>query len=152
MIRSSILTIIFSLFLFGACGEESTTPVNEEQQKQKVINDLEQIALQINDLVGDATADQLNQCEMLPIGAKPCGGPWGYLIFSSADLDVNTLETLVETYTELDHERNRILGLASDCAYVGPPQIELKENKCRGVGHSAWNPGDILEINNIDND
>lgn len=152
MTRSTFLTIILSLFLINACGEESTTPVNEEQQKQRVINDLEQVALQINNLVGDASADQLQQCEMLPIGAKPCGGPWGYLIFSTADLDANTLETLVETYTELDHERNLLLGLASDCAYVGPPEIEFTDNKCRGIGRSAWNPGELLKINNIDDD
>lgn len=152
MAQYSVVIKMLIFLLFAACGDDTAVQPPTDEERQKVLNDIEQIAIQINDLVGDASAEHLEQCEMLPIGAKPCGGPWAYLIFSTAEVEISTLETLVETYTELDDQRNRMFGLVSDCAYVGPPQISFEDNKCRGISGGAWNPGDILEVNNIDDD
>ncbi|GEM_PF-501045 len=152
MVRYSVVIKLMIFLFIAACADDTAVQPPTEQERQRVLNDIEQVAIQINDLVGDATAENIEQCEMLPIGAKPCGGPWAYLIFSTAEVEKETLETLVETYTELDDQRNRMFGLVSDCAYVGPPELSFEDNKCRGISAGAWNPGDILGVNNIDDD
>src|SRR3546814_7455970 len=51
------------------------------------------------------------------IGAKACGGPTGYVPYST-ELDTGAFLRMVETYTALQDAYNREYGIALDCAYV----------------------------------
>lgn len=113
--------------------------------------DLEDIAVAIDEEVGNAEADHISQCDIKPIGAKPCGGPWGYLVYSKKVSSESTLDNLIERYNKLDEIRNVEEGLASTCDVAQPPDLTLKNGTCFGDGHYAWNPGDILVINGIEN-
>ncbi|MGH7859679.1 MAG: hypothetical protein ACREQY_20320 [Candidatus Binatia bacterium] len=88
----------------------------------------------IRTLIGEARAERPEQCLAIAFGAKPCGGPWRYLVYSTAATDGARLETLVAEYNALDRRRNGEEGLVSDCAFVGPPALALVAGRCVGRG------------------
>jgi hypothetical protein len=61
-----------------------------------------------------------DSCNFIAFGSKPCGGPWEYLAFSSS-VNLETLQTMVTEYNELQHEFNVQTEAISDCALVMPP-------------------------------
>ena len=112
---------------------------------------LEDVAIAIDNEVGKAKADSISQCDIMPIGAKPCGGSWGYLVYSKKMSDEASLKELVDKYYELDEIRNKEEGLASTCDVAQPPELTLENGYCKGKGVYAWNPGFILKRNGIQN-
>lgn len=135
---------IFSLVLFltASCEEISTDNFEELT--------IEEIATLIDMEVGDAESENLSSCQVIPIGVKPCGGPWGYLVYSEEVSDTQKLNQLVERYNELDEIRMKEEGYGSTCDYATEPTLSIENGSCHGNGY-AWNPGDILERNNINN-
>lgn len=145
-----MITFLLALFLFS-CSELTplpTDPVNDPEQIAEM--SLEETAREINAVVALATATDKSYCSTMAIGSKPCGGPWGYLVYSSEDLDEEYLKKLVEHYNELDHIRNVEEGRMSTCDLASKPEITYTNATCRGEGRNAWNPGDILKFNGLD--
>lgn len=140
--------ILFSLILLSSCREFFGLDKSNGNNEMT----LEEVALAIDREVGNADASSLNQCRLIPIGDKPCGGPWGYLVYSTEESDVATIESLVEKYNKLDRIRNEKEGRMSTCDVATEPELTLTEGACRGVGNYAWNPGEILKFNDIDNE
>lgn len=125
----------------GSSANSSTDPSGQT---------IKEVAKMIHDEVGNAPAESVDQCEMIPIGVKPAGGPWGYLVFSAETSDREYIKKLVDEYNELDAERNRDDGLMSSADYATEPALVLANGTCKGDGQYAWNPGDILARENID--
>ena len=80
--------------------------------------------------VDDTSADSVSQCGAIAFGAKPCGGPWRYLHYSTKHVDETALAELVELYYYLDELYNQRHGNASDCMWVGPPDVVLLNGHC----------------------
>ncbi|MDZ7757878.1 hypothetical protein [Rhodohalobacter sp.] len=132
---------ILTVFLiFSTSCEEISTDNLEELS-------IDEVAQLIDQEVGNANAETVSSCRVLAIGAKPCGGPWGYLVYSEEDSDPEKLELLVERYNELDEIRMKENGYGSTCDYATEPTLLLKNGSCHGEGY-AWNPGDIIEHHN----
>ncbi|HXG58453.1 MAG TPA: hypothetical protein VNL91_05485 [Thermoanaerobaculia bacterium] len=83
-----------------------------------------------------AEAADASQCRVVPFGAKPCGGPWRYLVYSVGTTDEKKLLAMVEEYNALERTINREEGRVSDCASVVPPKVEFAEGTCRARGAS----------------
>jgi hypothetical protein len=137
------ILVVSSFFFLLACSGSSN-----DLSKSTI----EEIARMIQEEVGDAEADSADRCDMMPIGVKPAGGPWGYLVFSAEKSDRDKLERLVERYNELDAERNREEGRMSTADFATEPALTLRNGVCHGEGQYAWNPGDILDFNDIELD
>lgn len=129
-------------FLFYGNSDSSTDNISKMT--------LEEVAKKIDQHVGQAPADRVSQCSILPIGAKPCGGPWGFLVYSKKESSETTLKKLIERYDELDEIRNIEEGRASTCDVAQPPDFTLENGFCKGEGPYAWNPGQILKWNGIE--
>ncbi|MGH7823170.1 MAG: hypothetical protein ACREQ9_25710 [Candidatus Binatia bacterium] len=95
---------------------------------------LAELEAEIRATTGNARAESLEQCRAIAFGDKPCGGPWRYLVYSTVATDVVRLEKLVADYNALDERRNREEGIASDCAFVGPPRLALVDGRCVAGG------------------
>lgn len=78
---------------------------------------------QILRVVGSAACREDRECRALPMGSKPCGGPEGYVAWSTAGTDARLLESLAARYREARQTRNQRLGLMSDCAVVSEPAV-----------------------------
>lgn len=135
-------TLLFMSFdCTGSSANSSTDPTGQT---------IKEVAKMIHDEVGSARAETVDHCDIIPIGVKPAGGPWGYLVFSAEISDREYIEKLVEQYNKLDAERNRDNGLMSSADYATEPSLILTNGACKGDGQYAWNPGDILQRENID--
>jgi hypothetical protein len=98
-------------------------------------------------LVGTASCREDSQCRSLPMGSKPCGGPEGYLAWSTAATDARQLEALAARYKEARQARNQRSGLMSDCAVVAEPAVRCvatsdgSGGRCEAVrGRGALSP------------
>ena len=80
--------------------------------------------------VGTCRAESVDECRAIAFGAKPCGGPWRYLIYSTATSNEDRLRKLVAEYNALERKLNAEEGRASDCRAVGPPKVALSRGIC----------------------
>jgi len=81
-------------------------------------------------LVAEADCSEIAECRSLPFGAKPCGGPWEYLIYSTSSSDSLQIKEKVDEYNEWNRVLNSRYGYVSDCAIVGEPKLLCLNEKC----------------------
>lgn len=91
---------------------------------------LERMEQEIRALVLQGSCKGDAECAVLPLGAKPCGGPWGYLVYSPATVDTTQLFVLADAYTAYNLELNAKHGMASDCAIQPEPQPACRNDRC----------------------
>jgi hypothetical protein len=77
----------------------------------------------IDEEIGEPRADSVAQCKYIGFGAKPCGGPWMYLVYSTARTDESKLQRLVGEFNALQKKINEEEQVGSDCSV--PPELEL---------------------------
>ncbi len=103
-----------------------------------------------NDLLGDEEADNLkltqlytevetfaqnkacagDDCRVMAMGAKACGGPTRFIIYSLSKTDEKILAEKVKTYTDFQKELNTKYNRISDCAMVLPPNVDCVNGLC----------------------
>ncbi len=120
-----------SLLLLSACQTTADQATETAcTHTIKISNSLPGLLAQIEQTVGTPYADKLASCKLAAIGAKACGGPSSYLVYSTEASNEETLLTLVTRYNQLSHERNIREALISNCAVVLPPEVTLKDGIC----------------------
>ncbi len=92
---------------------------------------MQQLRLAIDVAIGDPRANSVNQCRVIALGAKSCGGPSEYLVYSLEVTEDQTLRDLVGEYTRCEQDRNERLGTMSDCEFVKQPQLTIKDGRCQ---------------------
>jgi hypothetical protein len=85
----------------------------------------------IHALVGKAECSSDSQCQVLPIGAKACGGPAGYLAFSNAKTDAAEVQALAERYHAEQQASNQRSGMISNCRVMPVPAAACRANTCQ---------------------
>ena len=80
--------------------------------------------------IGDPVCEQSQQCEILPLGVKPCGGPWRYLVYSKSVSNTELLTEFADQYRGLNEAYNTAEQLVSDCMLVSPPAVSCTMNRC----------------------
>lgn len=91
---------------------------------------LDALKMEVLSLVGEGDCSELAVCRSLALGAKPCGGPWEYLIYSTTNSDTLKINEKVEEYNELNRILNIRYGYLSDCTIVEEPQLVCLDGKC----------------------
>lgn len=105
-------------------------PGDDDCDAARYERELQALRSEIDQEVGEAEATSEAACRVLPLGAKPCGGPWTYLVYSAEASDPEQLEALVTDYYRVDSTRNRACELASDCAFISEPAVVLVDGRC----------------------
>jgi hypothetical protein len=90
----------------------------------------------IRELVGDAACTSSEQCRTLPIGHKACGGPEGYLVWSSAATSESKLRALVDSYNQSRKRDVQQSGRVSDCSMMADPGARCDAGRCVPAGRS----------------
>jgi hypothetical protein len=107
-------------------GDDSNGKLSTKARQER----LAALETEITAAIGEPKAANATACNAIAFGAKPCGGPWKYLIYSAEQTDPKRLERLVKEYNELEAEQNQELGLMSDCMFVMEPKVSLVSGVC----------------------
>ncbi len=122
-----LIPIIILMLCFGslaACNDEE--PPNEAADRAR----LDKMETEVDDLIGDATCKDAKECRVMAFGAKPCGGPWSFKIYSASAVDSVALAGLVSDYDKFNQTLNERYGWMSDCMVVMPPNVGCVEGHC----------------------
>lgn len=92
--------------------------------------DTRQLQLRLERLTEDKTCQRDNQCKVIGVGAKPCGGSDQYLVYSTLHTDEKMLSYTSDRYQKLKKQQNEKLGLMSTCEMLIPPVSACVEKKC----------------------
>ena len=113
-------------------GGAAASPVisgNEEQ-------DFATLARLVTEARQMARADgctSAGQCRTAPMGAKPCGGPWEYLVYCSLTTDETALRAHLERLRQFEDSLNRRYGRGSTCDMAMEPATVLQGGSCRAA-------------------
>lgn len=86
---------------------------------------------QITGLIGKAACTSDQQCQVLPVGARACGGPASYLAWSSAVTSGADLQALADRYRSEQQAGNARSGMVSDCRAIAPPAAACRAGACQ---------------------
>lgn len=117
-------------------GEQPTNegeqPTNEGEQRTEEGDRarLVEMRQEIDMLIGDAAAASIADCRYAGIGAKPCGGPWEFIIYSVSSTDSTALDERLKAYDAFEAEMNELYGYVSDCSVPNIPVLVFKDGRC----------------------
>lgn len=103
------------------------------QQQNLDLADVATLRAEVLRLTRDKSADNVQQCLVLPLGHKPCGGPAEYIAVSIKGKDEGSLLQKISGYNQAVEAENLRKGLMSDCAVVEKPAVQLVNGKCELV-------------------
>jgi hypothetical protein len=110
-------------FLFVLAG----VPAQSQHSDAERLQDLRRM---IEQEIGIPSANEPIQCKLMPFGSKPCGGPWGYLVYSTLKTDEARLKQLVSEFNQLQKKMNEESKIMSDCAIAPEPKVEFSGRLC----------------------
>lgn len=122
-----IVMVIAGLAVTAACNDEDQ--LDEGADKAS----LAKMEAAIDTFIGEATCMDAGDCRSVAFGAKPCGGPWNYKIFSETAVDTTELFALIDDYNQLNATLNARHGWMSDCAIAIRPGIECLDGRCVAI-------------------
>jgi hypothetical protein len=91
---------------------------------------LQQLKRAIDEEIGEPRADSIAECKYIPFGSKRCGGPWTFLVYSTARTDEPKLKRLVSDFNALQKKINEEEQIGSDCSVPQPPELVLENGVC----------------------
>jgi len=100
------------------------------QQQAVELADPAVLRAEVMRLIRDTAADNVQQCLVLPLGHKPCGGPAEYVAVSIKGKDEGSLLQKISAYNQAAEADNLRKGLMSNCAVEDKPAVQLVNGKC----------------------
>lgn len=117
------LAISMFIGIFASCEQMSADQEITREQ-------LDRQLAEIQTLINEGNCSNSSQCKFIPYGSKACGGPQGYLIFSSG-VDEEKLKSLVEKYNKAEATYNKENNIMSDCSIPPEPQeLACEDGQC----------------------
>ncbi len=80
--------------------------------------------------LGDARCTDDAQCRTVAVGVKACGGPQGWVAWSTAVSKADTLMALTTELADRQRVRNEVAGAVSDCSVVPDPGARCVAQRC----------------------
>ncbi len=85
---------------------------------------------EIEALVGDGSCAGHGNCKVVGLGAKPCGGPWEWLVYSDFMMYEDEFLARVNEYNRYERALNTKWGKFSDCFYTAQPEVHCEFGRC----------------------
>jgi hypothetical protein len=85
----------------------------------------------IRALAGTPSCSSDDQCHSLALGARPCGGPESYLVWSSAKTPQAEIQALGERYKAERRAANAASGRVSTCQFLMDPGAVCRAGTCQ---------------------
>ncbi|WP_041296239.1 hypothetical protein [Kangiella koreensis] len=100
---------------------------NHSETTDKPMADYQQ---QIEAAIADKSCSTNDDCALVEIGAKPCGGPETYEPYSKPNVDEVKLQKIAATYKKERQDyfkENQIMGI---CVVTPKPHVSCVNNQC----------------------
>lgn len=134
----AILMAALPALLMACSGHQAENP---PRPAEEFAAESAQLAALWNEILALADASHCSadrHCRALPLGAKPCGGPWRYLIYSQEGADLPQLHAKVREHSQLESSLNRQSLAVSDCEFIAPPErLACRQQRCVNLDQSA---------------
>ncbi|MFC0131693.1 hypothetical protein CR105_12670 [Massilia eurypsychrophila] len=129
---SLILLLACAACKAGGPAPSSTVPAVLAAVAPAAANDL---PAQMRAQIGNAACTDSAQCKTVPLGARACGGPEGYLAYSAAKTPAAPLLALAERYAQQRSAEQAAAGMASTCQMAVDPGAVCQAGACQlGTG------------------
>jgi hypothetical protein len=116
----------FALFqLIFSESENAVYDGEDDENRRNELNDMIK-----NEIGTPPSASQVSQCKLIGFGSKPCGGPWSFLLYSTANTDEARLKELVSEYNQLETKINKAKQIGSTCSVPSLPIVGLVGGNC----------------------
>ena len=69
-------------------------------------------------------------CAVMPVGAKPCGGPWEYVVYCRLTTDTTRLRTVLAELERRQREYNAKNQVGSTCDMILAPAVTVRGGRC----------------------
>jgi len=116
-----LLAPVLAWVALASCAQTPAAPEPESAR----------LAREMRELIGPAACSSDAQCRSLPVGAKACGGPAGYLAWSTQGTDAARLQALATKQADAQRRENEASGLRSNCAMLADPGAACVAGHCR---------------------
>lgn len=113
-----------------ACAGRLRYPWIHDRTEEEDWRLLDRLRDYILGYVGSAPCSGDGDCRYLAFGAKPCGGPWRYLVYSTRNVDPDLLAALVNRYNAANAVLNRRWHAISDCSIPPIPRAGCSLGSC----------------------
>ena len=124
-VKLSIFSVASSILLLSGCV--STTPSGNTQSK-----DLSALNSQLNTITSKNSCTASFQCKVLEVGARACGGPSKYAVYSTLNTPQEQAQGIAQQITEQEKQQNKQQGL-TDCIPVIEVQSLCIDQKCQSI-------------------
>lgn len=124
-IRLSTTSIAMSLLLLSGCN--STKPSGTNQNSS-----LSALNEQLNEIVSNNSCTASFQCKVLEVGARACGGPSKYVVYSTLKNSQEQAENIAQNITQQERQINDSPS-ASDCSPVLKVHSLCIDAQCRTI-------------------
>lgn len=111
------LKLIALFFLLGICPSCNT---NDESSKEQEVQNLNELFSEIENLALSVGCDNASEWTFTSYGSKACGGPVGYIAFSTS-IDVALLLERIEAHKNEQEAFNQKWEIMSDCSAPQQP-------------------------------
>ncbi|ATC80672.1 MULTISPECIES: hypothetical protein [Pseudoalteromonas] len=122
-IKLSIVSVATSaMLLLSGCA--STSSSTEQNQNLSDLN------YDLNNIVSDNSCTASFQCKVLEVGARACGGPSKYVVYSTLNTSQEHAEEVAQKITQQQKAQNKAQGL-TDCSPVLEVQTLCINQQCQ---------------------
>lgn len=124
----------------GEPGGDSQQGLNAEPKEDTKGSDeetsftqekLEKLYTDIREAASNLSCTQNADCGSLAIGAKACGGPTDYLVYSKSQVDEAKLSQLAEELTEYEKGYNKQHDIVSNCMMLMEKSVSCVQGTCQ---------------------
>lgn len=127
MRQHQLLALLFTLLLsLSACSAAGPAATPEPQGEGAA-----PLLARIRTLAASASCTEASQCKSVAIGARACGGPEGYLAYSTTLTNPAQLLALVLHHAEQQRAKVASAGLLSTCAMLSDPGATCLAGTCQ---------------------
>ena len=122
-VKLSIISIASSFLLLSGCASTATSG----NEQSKTLSDLN---YDLNNMVSNNSCTASFQCKVLEVGARACGGPSTYAVYSTLNTSQEEAEQLAQQITKQESIQNKAQGL-TDCSPVLEVQSLCINQQCQ---------------------
>lgn len=126
-------TALMFAFLLAGCTSVPKSELLKTQLDGPLAQlqlDTRQLQVRLEKLTENKACDTTAQCKVIAIGSRPCGGPEGFMVYSSAHTDEKLLQFTADRFASLKREQNDKLGLVSTCQMLYEPAVSCQQSLC----------------------